>query len=195
MTQKTSEYICLSANKLHQTEEKRFQPQMEWADEPDFLQKHGRKKKWTAKVVLGWRLVHLWERCATCQFGDQSDPNHYKTIRDWAKASSVSLHIWPQWHVSFPDIINASSSNYFFSITFVPPCLKSNTVKCGSKKPQLIPTADLQQPKYNNVLTTVIQIWIWTRIFQTKASISHYHDLCQPGFPLNLFPLNLQGRK
>lgn len=42
----------------------------------------------------------------------------------------------------------------FFSMAFVLPCLKSDA--CGGKNPGVIPTAELHQPKYNNILTTVI---------------------------------------
>lgn len=94
-------------------------------------------------------------------------------------------------HVSFPG--GCLPQPFPLSTAFVLPCFNRDIVDCSSENPG--PAAELQQLKHPSVLSTVILSWIWTRISQTKASISHYHDLCQPGLPLNLFPLNLQGRK
>lgn len=159
-----------------------FPTPVESADEPDLYRdgEEGEMKNQSKFWGGGW---HICERDA--QHASFPLPQD-KSIPGFPACLALG-------HVSFPG--GCLTQPLSLSTASVLPCFNTDTVNCSSENPGLLTAAELQQPKCLSVSSTVILSWIWTRIFQTKASISHYHDLCQPGLPLNLFPLNLQGKK
>lgn len=153
---------------------------MEPADEADFLQGWEGKGKWTAEESFG------------VEIGTFVREMHNMPVFHCHRTRASLVSLGALGHVSFPG--GCLTQPFSWSKALVLPCFNTHT-RLQQGESGLIPAAELQQPKHPSVLSTVILSCIWTRISQTKASISHYHDLCQPGLPLNLFPLNLQGRK
>lgn len=109
----------------------------------------GEGKEGEMKGQSSFRLeIGTFARDGQHAIGDQSDQ------RDLAKASSASLRLVLKTRV-FSCYNGCFIWQFFLSLAFVLSCLKSDTVKRGSKNPGLIPTAELHQPKYN-ILTAVI---------------------------------------
>lgn len=151
-----------------------------WTRLPTEVGEEREVKSWSKFWGGGWHICETGAQHASLSLPQNKSITGFPACLAWG-------------HVSFYG--GCLTQPLSWSTAFVLPCFNRDTVDCSSENPGLIPAAELQQPKCLSVLSTVILSWIWTRIFQTKASISHYHDLCQPGLPLNLFPLNLQGKK
>lgn len=179
--QNTGTRVCLLINAAGQKENVfNLNGVSWWTRLPTGVGEEGEMSSWSKFWGGDWRIR---ERDAQ---HDSFTPPQNKNITGFPACLALG-------NVSFPG--GCLTQPFSLSTAFVLPCFNRDTVNCSSENPGLIPAAELQQPKHPSVLSTVILSWIWTCVFQTKASISHHHDLCQPGLPLNLFPLNLQGRK